>query len=93
MTNIVLLSVFSLSPYSFDVSPSCTDVPQITHDSIPIGAIPILATSTAEYIEAVSRTISAANAAYQGIDFRVCPTLGAIYLIKIEILYIILQSL
>ncbi|CAH1098537.1 unnamed protein product [Psylliodes chrysocephalus] len=55
----------SLSPYSFDVSPSCTDVPQITHDSIPIGAIPILATSTAEYIEAVSRTISAANAAYQ----------------------------
>ncbi|KAG5874802.1 hypothetical protein JTB14_012438 [Gonioctena quinquepunctata] len=55
----------SLSPYSFDVSPSCTDVPQITHDSIPIGAIPILASSTADYVEAVSRTITAANAAYQ----------------------------
>lgn len=57
----------SLSPYSFDVSPSCIDVPQITHDSIPIGAIPILASSTSDYIEAVSRTITAANAAYQGI--------------------------
>ncbi|XP_018573304.1 protein retinal degeneration B isoform X2 [Anoplophora glabripennis] len=55
----------SLSPYSFDVSPSCIDVPQITHDSIPIGAIPILASSTSDYIEAVSRTITAANAAYQ----------------------------
>ncbi|KAJ8934898.1 hypothetical protein NQ318_002652 [Aromia moschata] len=55
----------SLSPYSFDVSPSCIDVPQITHDSIPIGAIPILASSTTEYTEAVSRTITAANAVYQ----------------------------
>ncbi|XP_023026564.2 retinal degeneration B isoform X1 [Leptinotarsa decemlineata] len=55
----------SLSPYSFDVSPSCTDVPQITHDSIPIGAIPILASSSTDYVEAVSRTINAANAAYQ----------------------------
>ncbi|KAJ8922249.1 hypothetical protein NQ315_004186 [Exocentrus adspersus] len=55
----------SLSPYSFDVSPSCIDVPQITHDSIPIGAIPILASSTSDYAEAVSRTITAANAAYQ----------------------------
>ncbi|CAH1186663.1 unnamed protein product [Phyllotreta striolata] len=54
----------SLSPYSFDVSPSCTDAPQVTHDSIPIGAIPILATSTFDYTEAVSKTISAANAAY-----------------------------
>ncbi|XP_046390635.1 protein retinal degeneration B isoform X2 [Ischnura elegans] len=55
----------SLSPYSFDVSPSCTDTPHVTHDSIPIGAIPIFATSTPEYHEAVSRTINAANAAYQ----------------------------
>lgn len=55
----------SLSPYSFDVSPSCIDVPQVTHDSIPIGAIPILASSTSDYQEAVSRTINAANAAYQ----------------------------
>lgn len=57
---------FSLSPYSFDVSPSCTDVPQVTHDSIPIGAIPVLATSNPDYQEAVSRTINAANNAYQG---------------------------
>lgn len=57
---------FSLSPYSFDVSPSCTDVPQVTHDSIPIGAMPILASSTPDYADAVSRTISAANAVYQG---------------------------
>ncbi|KAL3276186.1 hypothetical protein HHI36_020904 [Cryptolaemus montrouzieri] len=65
-----LAIVSSLSPYSFDVSPSCTDVPQITHDSIPIGAIPILATSPPEYTEAVSRTINVANAAYQ--DFLKC---------------------
>ncbi|XP_050292895.1 protein retinal degeneration B isoform X2 [Anthonomus grandis grandis] len=55
----------SLSPYSFDVSPSCVDVPQITHDSIPIGAIPILSTGNAEYQDHVSRTITAANAVYQ----------------------------
>lgn len=56
----------SLSPYSFDVSPSCTDVPQITHDSIPIGAIPIMATCSADFCEAVSKTISAANIVHQG---------------------------
>ncbi|KAG8232021.1 hypothetical protein J437_LFUL012045, partial [Ladona fulva] len=55
----------SLSPYSFDVSPSCTDTPHVTHDSIPIGAIPLFATSTPEYHEAVTRTIHATNAAYQ----------------------------
>ncbi|XP_044748512.1 protein retinal degeneration B isoform X1 [Coccinella septempunctata] len=60
-----LAIVSSLSPYSFDVSPSCTDVPQITHDSIPIGAIPILASSPPEYTEAVSRTINLANTTYQ----------------------------
>ncbi|XP_066149223.1 protein retinal degeneration B isoform X2 [Euwallacea fornicatus] len=59
----------SLSPYSFDVSPSCTDVPQVTHDSIPIGAIPILATSNSDYQESVSRTIAATNAVYQ--DFLI----------------------
>jgi hypothetical protein len=64
--NRVLILSSSLSPYSFDVSPSCIDVPQITHDSIPIGAIPILATSTSDYNETVSRTINAANTTYQG---------------------------
>lgn len=56
---------FSLSPYSFDVSPSCTDAPHVTHDSIPIGAIPIFASSTPEYQDAVSRVISGANTVYQ----------------------------
>ncbi|KAK9881590.1 hypothetical protein WA026_016461 [Henosepilachna vigintioctopunctata] len=60
-----LAIVSSLSPYSFDVSPSCADVPQITHDSIPIGAIPLLATTPPEYVESVSRTINAANSTYQ----------------------------
>ncbi|XP_049861390.1 protein retinal degeneration B isoform X3 [Schistocerca gregaria] len=55
----------SLSPYSFDVSPSCTDTPQVTHDSIPVGAIPLFATSAPEYQESVSRVINAANGVYQ----------------------------
>lgn len=55
----------SLSPYSFDVSPSCIDVQQVTHDSIPIGAIPLLATCTSDYQDAVSRTINGANIVYQ----------------------------
>ncbi|KAL7294405.1 hypothetical protein TKK_0012407 [Trichogramma kaykai] len=54
----------SLSPYSFDVSPSCMDTPQITHDTIPIGAIPLLATSTPEYHDSVSKVVTAANQVY-----------------------------
>lgn len=55
----------SLSPYSFDVSPSCIDTPQVTHDTIPIGAIPLLASSTPEYQEAVSKVVNGANQVYQ----------------------------
>ncbi|KAB0792480.1 hypothetical protein PPYR_14439 [Photinus pyralis] len=55
----------SLSPYSFDVSPSSTDIPPVTHDSIPIGAIPLLASSTPDYQEAVTRTVNGANMVYQ----------------------------
>nr|XP_022903080.1 protein retinal degeneration B isoform X2 [Onthophagus taurus] len=55
----------SLSPYSFDVSPSCTDTPQITHDSIPIGAIPLLATSTPDYQDNITKVITSANYVYQ----------------------------
>lgn len=55
---------FSLSPYSFDVSPSSMDAPQVTHDTIPIGAIPLLASSTSEYQDAVSRVIAGANQVY-----------------------------
>ncbi|XP_034182349.2 retinal degeneration B isoform X1 [Osmia lignaria lignaria] len=54
----------SLSPYSFDVSPSSMDAPQVTHDTIPIGAIPLLASSTPEYQDAVSRVIVGANQVY-----------------------------
>ncbi|XP_076674034.1 retinal degeneration B isoform X4 [Andrena cerasifolii] len=54
----------SLSPYSFDVSPSSTNTPQVTHDTIPIGAIPLLASSTPEYQDAVSRVIAGANQVY-----------------------------
>ncbi|XP_023246187.1 protein retinal degeneration B [Copidosoma floridanum] len=55
----------SLSPYSFDVSPSCMDAPQITHDTIPIGAIPMFATSTPDYQESVTRVVNGANQVYQ----------------------------
>ncbi|XP_044586561.1 protein retinal degeneration B isoform X3 [Cotesia glomerata] len=51
----------SLSPYSFDVSPSCVDSPQITNDTIPIGSIPLLACSSSDYQDAVSKVITGAN--------------------------------
>ncbi|XP_043462578.1 protein retinal degeneration B isoform X2 [Leptopilina heterotoma] len=54
-----------LSPYSFDVSPSCMDTPQVTHDTIPIGAIPLLASSSSEYQDSVSKVINTANQVYQ----------------------------
>lgn len=55
---------FSLSPYSFDISPSTVDAPLVTNDTIPIGAIPLLASSTPEYQDAVSRVIAGANQVY-----------------------------
>lgn len=59
------MCLFSLNPYSFDVSPSCLDAPQVTHDSIPIGSIPLLATANAvEYQDAVSRAVTSANNVY-----------------------------
>lgn len=59
------LSILSgVSPYSFDVSPSAGDAPVVTNDSVPLGAIPLLATCTTEYNELVNRTVSAANSAY-----------------------------
>lgn len=55
----------SLNPYSFDVSPSCLDAPQVTHDSIPIGSIPLLATANVtEYQDSVSRAVTSANNVY-----------------------------
>ncbi|KAL1140219.1 hypothetical protein AAG570_000151 [Ranatra chinensis] len=54
----------SLSPYSFDVSPSVSVTPHVTNDSVPIGAIPLLASGAPEHVEAVSRTIQTANGVY-----------------------------
>lgn len=69
--NIILYIFFfffillhSLSPYSFDVSPSCMEAPQVTHDTIPIGAIPLLASSSSDYQDAVSRVVMGANQVY-----------------------------
>ena len=61
----------SLSPYSFDATPFSQDIPQITHDSIPIGAIPLLSTCIAEYKEAVTKAITSANSIYQGWFFEI----------------------
>lgn len=46
------------------MSPSCMDAPQVTHDTIPIGAIPLLASSSSEYQDTVSRVVMSANQVY-----------------------------
>ncbi|XP_065202321.1 protein retinal degeneration B isoform X2 [Planococcus citri] len=55
----------SLSPYSFDVSPSSTDAPHFTHDSIPMGVIPVLSTISTNYIDALNKMIHNANNVYR----------------------------
>ncbi|KPI92744.1 PREDICTED: protein retinal degeneration B [Papilio xuthus] len=54
----------TLSPYSFDCSPSTLETPSMTNDLIPIGAIPLLATSSPDYVDAVTKTIASANTVY-----------------------------
>ncbi|XP_050346960.1 protein retinal degeneration B [Nymphalis io] len=54
----------TLSPYSFDCSPSTSETPSLTNDLIPIGAIPLIATSSPEYYEYVTKTIISANMVY-----------------------------
>lgn len=54
----------TLSPYSFDCSPSTVESPSLTNDLIPIGAIPLIATSSPDYHESVTKTINAANMVY-----------------------------
>lgn len=54
----------TLSPYSFDCSSSTVESPPLTNDLIPIGAIPLIASSSPDYAESVTRTINAANAVY-----------------------------
>lgn len=55
----------SLSPYSFDSSPSQIDLPNLT--DIPIGAIPLLTTCTPDFVDAVNRSVGQANQVY--LDF------------------------
>ncbi|CAH1718054.1 unnamed protein product [Chironomus riparius] len=52
----------SLSPYSFDTSPSQIDLPNLT--DIPIGAIPLLTTCTQDFIDSVNRAVGTANQIY-----------------------------
>ncbi|XP_073949564.1 retinal degeneration B [Choristoneura fumiferana] len=54
----------TLSPYSFDCSPSTVETPSLTNDLIPIGAIPLIATASPDYAESVTKTINSANAVY-----------------------------
>ncbi|CAG7825720.1 unnamed protein product [Allacma fusca] len=53
----------SLSPYSFDVY-GAGDSPKMTHESVPIGAIPLLFASQMEYWDAVGKAVVAANLVY-----------------------------
>lgn len=52
----------SLSPYSFDVSPSAADLPNIA--DVPIGAIPLLTVSSPDFQDAINKTVTAANTVY-----------------------------
>lgn len=57
----------SLSPYSFNSSssPSAIDgSTTFTHDSVPLGALPMFATCSLEYQECVTRVVASANQAY-----------------------------
>lgn len=53
----------SLSPYSFDASPSTADIPNIA--DVPIGAIPLLSVTSPEFQESVNKMVTSANNAYQ----------------------------
>lgn len=52
----------SLSPYSFDSSPSAADIPNIA--DVPIGAIPLLSVASPEFHDTVNKTVAAANIVY-----------------------------
>lgn len=82
-----------MSPYSFDVSPSAMECRNITHDSVPIGAIPILAGCSHDYKDIVSSVIRMGNQVYrdfiksdEGFGFN-----GRVYFIGLLCYYFILQ--
>ncbi|KAK4309749.1 hypothetical protein Pmani_018626 [Petrolisthes manimaculis] len=53
----------SLSPYGLDASPVCGEG-AMGGDSVPVGALPLLACSVPDYDDAVTQTLNASNAAY-----------------------------
>ena len=61
------LHVFSkLCPYSFDVSPCTVDgTPPVTHDAVPLGALPLFAASYPDYWEQARTVIHSANCVYR----------------------------
>lgn len=59
-----MLIIFSLSPYSFDTSPSTSEIPILT--DVPIGAISLLASCSTDFPESVNKVIACANSVYSG---------------------------
>ncbi|UYV77743.1 PITPNM2, partial [Cordylochernes scorpioides] len=55
----------SLSPYSFQTSPSAMDGLSRSFDSIPVGALPLFGVSSPEYHECVARMVCCLNQTYQ----------------------------
>ena len=79
--------ICSLNPYGLDSSPICGDLPG--GNAVSVEALPLLATSTQDYDDSVSRTITLINNVYhefirseEGLGFngQVC-ILGKIVLI------------
>lgn len=54
----------SLSPYSFQSSPSAIDGHCHSYDAVPVASLPIFAVSSQDYQEQVSKTISSLNSSY-----------------------------
>lgn len=54
----------SLSPYSFQSSPSAVDGVFHSYEAVPIGSLPLFAVSSQEYQENISKVIVTANQVY-----------------------------
>lgn len=72
-----LYYVTSLNPYNFDASTPTLDKAVVTNDNFPLSAIPMFATGSPEYCEAVYSTVVRVNVLYQeflkseeGLDFN-----------------------
>lgn len=61
--NLLTFCFYSLSPYSFDTSPSAvSEIPNLT--DVPIGAIPLLTTCAPDFQDAINKTVATANVVY-----------------------------